>query len=105
MSEKFTKGDWIVSDQREIEGMKYAYSIHDEDGWYIAHIENCNMEEQEENAYLIAAAPKMYWMLDEVKEELEMISANPNVSEQIKASTWLSALHIEAVLKKARGEQ
>lgn len=105
MIEKFTKGAWIVADKREDESCIYDYSIHDEDGWYIAHVENCNLEEQEQNAYLIAAAPEMYWMLNEIKEELALISANPNVSEQIKASTWLSAMHIEAVLKKARGEK
>ena len=93
--EKFTLGNWKVSDQREIPNMNYDYSIVDDGGWYIAHIENCSLEEQEANAHLIAAAPVMYALLKMIADPATFMGAK--TCEELRTA-------IEAVLKKARGE-
>lgn len=95
MSEKFTPGNWKVSDQREIPNMDYDYSIVDDGGWYIAHIENCSLKEQEANAHLIAAAPEMYALLKTIADPATFMGAQTN--EALRTA-------IEVVLKKARGE-
>lgn len=89
-NEKFTKGEWSIADCRETPDADYDYSIVDADGWNIAHIENCNIEEQEANAHLIAAAPKMYSLLEQLHGAL--------------VSVPILQGEIEAVLKKARGD-
>jgi hypothetical protein len=104
MSEKFTQGEWAIEDRREESGSEYDYSIIAGD-WYVANIVYNGMEEQEANAALIAAAPEMYWMLEELNGDLNALAINPNVSAQVKASAWLDVKHIERVLKKARGEE
>lgn len=94
--EKFTQGEWSVSDQREIDGIDYDYSIVDDGGWYIAHIENCSLKEDEANAALIAAAPEMYRMLKYLADGVRWGG--------IQHTDRSLALEIENLLKKARGE-
>lgn len=102
--EKFTLGKWNIADQREVAGCNYDYSIIDADGWNIAHIENCHLDEEEANAHLLRSAPEMYWMLLELQKDFQALTMNPNVSEQVKSAAWMNAIKIEAMLKKARGE-
>lgn len=108
--EKFTPGEW----RAEIEDHSFC-----DTGDYITEfgvvtgknigIAQCfdnsviNEEEAEANCHLIAAAPEMYWMLEELKADLNALTINPNVSEPVKASAWLDIKHIDRVLKKARG--
>lgn len=96
--EKFTLGNWKVSDQREIPNMNYDYSIVDDGGWYIAHIENCSLEEQEANAHLIAAAPEMYRVLSGICFEKSARICN-------YAPESCKVCFINKALKKARGEK
>lgn len=105
--EKFTQGKWDILDCRENPGADYDYSIVDSDGWYIAHIENCGLEEQEANAALIATAPEMLETLDEVGSDLAVAFAS---TPGIESKIWQDILKediqkICAVLKKARGEE
>lgn len=103
--EKFTPGEWEIEDQREMDTV-YNYGIVDEDGWYIAHIENCiRLEVQQANTYLIAAAPKMYQRLQSVKTDLWALSVNPAISTQTKECIDIIIKNIEGDLKKARGEE
>lgn len=104
--QNFTLGEWRVEDYREDDGWNdcdYAV-VEQNNGYLVARIENCSLEEQEANAHLIAAAPDMYWMLEDVKDELKQMQYNPNISQEVKASTWLLLQHINRVQKKARGE-
>ena len=104
-NEKFTPGEWAIEDQRENDTV-YDYAIVDDDGWYIAHIENCTrLEVQEANAYLIAAAPKMYQRLQSVKTDLWALSVNPAISAQTKECIDIIIKNIEGDLIKARGEK
>ena len=90
-NEKFTPEEWIIEDYREDDSRDNDYSIIEPSGSYIAHIENCcSLEEQEANAYLIAAAPEMYYCICDALTDLQM-------PEGMRS-------HFEAVLKKARGE-
>lgn len=105
MKEKFTPGEWEIEDQREMDTV-YDYAIVDDDGWFIAHIENCTrLEEQEANAYLLAAAPKMYQRLQSVKTYLWALSVNPAISQHTKECIEIMIKNIEDDLKKARGER
>lgn len=105
-TEKFTPGEWLIEDQREMYDKVYNYAIVDEDGWYIAHVENCTrLEEQEANAALISAAPEMYKRLKSVKIDLWALSVNPAISEQTKECIDIIIKNIEDDLKKARGEE
>lgn len=86
MSEaKFTKGEWVVTDT-------YSNYIYD-----VVRIGNFDMKvKSEANAHLIAAAPEMYEMLDEVSHVLGH-ELNPTNKSYIKA--------IKELLTKARGEK
>jgi hypothetical protein len=112
MNEKFTPGEW----RAEIEDHSFCdtgdyittFGIVTGKNQFIAesfYTGKINEEEAAANCHLIAAAPEMYWMLEELKGDLNALSINPNVSPQVKASAWLDVKHIERVLKKARGEQ
>jgi hypothetical protein len=94
MKPKFTKGKWIVSDQREVAEMDYDYAILDEGGWYIAHIENCSDVEDEANAYLISAAPAMY---NELHRQCLLCQLKDHECE-------CELCNIGTILKQARGE-
>ena len=104
-TEKFTQGEWLIEDQREMYDKVHNYAIVDEEGWYIAHIENCTrMEEQEANAALIAAAPEMYDRLKKTESDLLTIF-NPNISQQAKGRlVEIIIENINSVLEKARGK-
>ena len=91
MSEtKFTKGEWSVEDGRVVVcgDFKIAYSYSGLSVPFIEHIKT--------NANLIAAAPEMYEMLDEVSNVLGH-ELNPTNKSYIKA--------IKELLAKARGEK
>lgn len=97
--EKFTPGDWGVEDYRENDewnGTDYAVFEKDK-GYLVASIENCSLEEQEANANLIAAAPKMYQMLKYLADGIRWGG--------IEHTSRSLADEIEKVLKKARGEE
>jgi len=62
MSEpKFTKGPWKVQNNLSYSDRKYHYQILTKDaGLWVANTEDCDSEEEEANAALIAAAPELY---------------------------------------------
>ncbi len=89
MSEtKFTKGPWIVSGPLQT-------SVEKETGFGV-----CKMQLSEpvdiNNAYLIACAPEMYEMLDEISDGLLDAGGYGNCA---------LAKRIEQLLAKARGEK
>lgn len=114
MAEKFTPGEW----RAEIEDHSFC-----DTGDYITEfwvvtgknigIAQCfdnsviNEEEAEANCHLIAAAPEMYEMLDEVGSDLAMaFTSVPGIESEI----WQEILKedvekICAILKKAREQQ
>jgi hypothetical protein len=97
MSEKFTQGEWFVEDWQGVTNVDHDYSIIAGTGEYIAHIENCNLGEQEANANLIRTAPEMYALLSII------LSPTAMMSQQFRGEGLRTA--IENVLKKARGEE
>ena len=107
MKEKFTRGVWQISDCREIDDAEYDYSIVDADGWNIAHIANCNLEEQEANAALIACAPTLYKMLKLACHELTIVAdwCGENGMKGDEQCYYNLVNGIQDVLKKARGEE
>lgn len=112
MSEKFTKEPWELSDMSGHDAMdNYTVCFHigvSSTGEMIADCQSDNKADYERvkaNAYLIKAAPEMYWMLEEAKRDFEALQINPNVSEEVKASAWLAMHHIERVQRIARGEK
>jgi hypothetical protein len=96
MSEpKFTKGPWRVLDNTSYTDRPNHYQILTKDaGLWVAYTECCDNEEEEANAALIAAAPEMYELLQDIATNYQCMP-NPCGVEQ----------RIEAVLKKARGEK
>lgn len=87
---KFTKGPWLIFGD---------WGIKDKNDRLIAQFEPLNddispgnTDESFANAYLIAAAPDMYELLDKLSPMLTDINANSMASE------------IEQLLAKARGE-
>lgn len=91
MNEKFTRGEWYIEDWQGVTNVDHEYSIIAGTGEYIAHIENCNLEEQEANANLIRTAPEMYECVCDALTDLDMPDGMRN--------------HFKTVLKKARGEE
>ena len=105
-NEKFTKGVWSIADCREIPDADYDYSIVDANGWNIAHVENCSIEEEEANAHLIKAAPKLYKLLKLACYEFEMMAnwCEENGMKDDAQSYWNLILGLQAALAEARGE-
>lgn len=93
MTEKFTQGewDWFISDNGD--GFPIIYS-GDTDIAEV-YLPNGNSEQMLNNAALIAAAPEMYAMLKLMTEPTFMGATIP---QYLRTA-------IEAVLKKARGEE
>lgn len=94
MSEpKFTKGPWRILNSTDYDDRQFYYHILNMEGYNVANVEDCE-ECEEANAQLIAAAPDMYALLLDILTDYQCMP-NPAVM----------ADKIEAVLKKARGEE
>lgn len=98
--EKFTRGEWVVDEYGDviIKGSGGRVGHPTKDGViasldYGEYIENCN----DFDAYLIAAAPKMYALLNEITEEVNDYENSIN-----KPVSW--AERAELLLAEARGE-
>jgi hypothetical protein len=94
---KFTQGKWSQSHREQSDGM-YITQVYDENGQSICDLNWHSVEttlgfktDREENALLIAAAPEMYELLEEL---LEVIPRSQYRDKRI----------IEKLLAKARGE-
>ena len=96
--EKFTQGEWNIADCRKTPYAGYDYLIVDADRLAIAYIENCSQEEQEANAYLIAAAPEMYRVLSGICFE-----KSARICDYAPESCKVCS--INKALKKARGKE
>jgi hypothetical protein len=97
MSEKFTPGEWKVNEKTMECGNLYRYGFEvvspdvRKRVCYSETDEQKNVEQMQANAALIAAAPEMYRMLEQLHGAL--------------AAVPVLQVEIEKVLKKARGEQ
>lgn len=93
---KFTTGPWSVSDQcyGGLEDVLHGYpSVHD-DKYAIAQMCDLEINEAYANAMLIACAPEMYEMLEEIIDSLGNEHSLPiHVID-----------NVTALLAKARGE-
>ena len=101
MTEKFTPGEWVV-EEHELAVGNYAmvgFRIRTDSKIICAAQSNelKNKPEMQANAHLIAAAPEMYALLS------IMVSPTIMMSENLRNDELRTA--IEAVLKKARGEE
>ena len=110
-TEKFTPGEWEFSLNEVQDGIFDHLEYHIwkcGENKSIVRFETWDktkFAESKANAALIAAAPEMYRMLEDVKGDFKALSVNPNVSETVKANAWYMMNKIEALLKKARGEE
>lgn len=96
MMGKFTKGPWFVYDDRRFLILKGKVCVNDNDGEPIVVADtNHYFDEARANAALIAAAPDMYEMLDEISDGLLDAGGFGNCA---------LAKRIEQLLAKARGE-
>lgn len=98
MTEKFTKEPWEISDMSCHDAMdNYTVCFHigvSSTGEMIADCQSDNKADYERvraNAYLMKSAPDMYEMLEQLHGALSSVSILQG--------------EIEAVLKKARGEE
>ena len=106
METKFTKGEWLVSDNKINSPVKHIVKMpSSKPTKYNGTMYAClggfscetQLEEAEANAHLIAAAPDMYELLEAISLE-----ARSFVDRGGKATTWLR--DAESLLSKARGE-
>lgn len=104
MSEKFTPGEWEISDMSGVDAMdNFTVCFHigvSSTGEMIADIQSDNKADYEHvraNAALIAAAPDMYkfigW-LGSVDGQCAILTKDPEIVRKA-----------HAILKKARGEE
>lgn len=84
MTEKFTQGEWHVTDD-DCEGVTTSQSTE-----CVCYI-NRSQKEFKSNAPLIAAAPDMYRMLETLREDYGLLT--------------VVGKEIDALLAKARGEK
>lgn len=121
MTEKFTQGEWTA----HIGIMEPTYIFIGKEDDYVdgetpvicelhhgikkkypgSHTMDFDHTEMNANAALIAAAPKMYNRLKEVKSDFRALLFNPYISEHTKECIKIMIDHIEDDLKKARGEE
>ena len=88
---KFRKGPWRVYDCRGYDETSHEFSVVDKEGWNIADVTDMiESEENKANAALIAAAPEMYAMLEDM--------LNMFAEESVEYGM------IQKLLVKARGE-
>lgn len=124
MSEaKFTKGPWVAF-QNEVGSWEVNCRASEDDVvgryspticslWDVTYT-NLNNKLQEPNAHLIAAAPEMYEMLSEVRNELFVLTDEVNDQRMSRVHSQtetqpdmhdMETLHlIDRLLAKARGE-
>lgn len=97
MTEKFTPGvwDWYVTDGGD--GYPAIFSLRMDDDVANLCIVNTDYEQSFANAALIAAAPEMYRMLKYLADGIRWGG--------LQHTDRSLAAEIEAVLKKARGEE
>lgn len=109
-NEKFTPGPWHILVPKPRYGNRECHSIVDGGGEYVAKtvavsvlrgISAVKREERKANEHLIAAAPEMYELLNDVKGELLRMDGGGFYGGKIRRHI---VDKIEAVLKKARGE-
>ena len=105
----FTKGIWSQSHREQSDGM-YITQVYDDKGqsicdlnWHSVDEGNGFKTDREQNAQLIAAAPEMYELLEELLEVLpkEMYAELENL---LCLEGIIDTSKIKAVLAKARGE-
>jgi len=100
METKFTKGNWSIDDTR-------VNGKHVESSWCVS-VDGCSLatvtsgptfgttdSTQKANAHLIAAAPDMYKLLNELNEHM-------NSDSCANSDEWID--DIKSLLAKARGE-
>jgi|WetSurMetagenome_2_1015567.scaffolds.fasta_scaffold00711_12 hypothetical protein len=106
MTEKFTQGNWIAAGSsfgdkkprflNSVVTDKYQY---DDDCYNICDVlDECDIETMDANAYLISAAPEMYYCL---KEILSLASTETTKGEDVYIKDFAK---IRKILQKARGE-
>lgn len=116
MKAKFTSGEWSQSHRKDNNGM-YSTEVYDDKGdtictlaWHAVDEGNgVTSTDRDANAHLIAAAPDMYKMIDElIKLGTELLNVDEITDEEDAATVHsnfndkiIKALH---QLKIARGE-
>ena len=120
MKTKFTKGEWIhgSADFSDFDIAITTQKRWDESRVNITEVtvdwEGELAAEQKANAHLIAAAPDMYQMIDELSSELQMLITEVNLhrsrvinsQSETEPDYWdmQSCYEAQELLKKARGE-
>ena len=104
MTEKFTPGEWEISDMSGVDAMdNYTVCFHigvSSTGEMIADCQSNNKSDYERvraNAYLIKAAPEMYRMLKYLADGIRFGG--------LQHTDRSLAAEIDKLLKKARGEE
>lgn len=94
---KFTAGPWVAFYPHELPKDDVALEVENEYGNQICERITCSdLEEHTANFNLIAAAPKMYNMLEKASEILKQTNG---------CAEHHTANEIDEVLKEARGEK
>ena len=103
MDTKFTKGEWYIEDYSSMldVGTKHNGSVCTvECGYQTSEMLIDPNDEEMANAHLIAAAPDMYKMLDEVNKAIIHCDNEIGLADVITCMCH----DIDQLLKKARGE-
>ena len=95
---KFTKGEWFIenySSMLDVAAKGHGSICTVECGYQLEEMLIDPTDEEQANAHLIAAAPDMYKLLDELKRHMDLeYSASPD--------EWID--DINKLLSKAKGE-
>ena len=105
---KFTKGPWSI----ELKKNRNPNTDNIYDIWINDGSKSCHglvkvmswRSDSESNANLIAAAPDMYELLDDLKESITDIFEDVTVSGVIDHIDYDKLCEIERLLQQARGE-
>lgn len=104
MTEKFTPGEWKVFHHKDefMKSFDWREIVTKETPpkalAHIMYYEEMPQEEYEANATLIAAAPEMYRMLEQLSEYFHKLG-----KQRRSIKMYTIANRIDSVLKKARG--
>lgn len=107
MTEKFTRGEWGIVGSGD-HGFVYITDNPQkeiQERHIICQVQTNSKHSTIANAALLAAAPRMYNRLKEVKSDFRALLFNPYISEHTKECIKVMIDHIEDDLKKARGEE
>ena len=117
---KFTKGPWKAHGTQDVDWVETEWKGHNgpanETRETTEYICKCGKSNGFHNSFLIAAAPEMYAMLEELYDKLNrgmkyIISrrvkngCSIDLARKCSASNIELARRIKALLKKARGEK